>query len=199
MSPDSVVKNTVLQPGISEFFSEAGDGEEPVIVQSKILESLKSLGFGKELEDDYSATVFSSSIKVVQPQIVISFGSDFNSTGFNGRPTLSKPQLNPQNRTMVSNPTGRFVQAMPKVSESDSFSINRNGGRSRPIGCGPLPSPPVSIPCARSYFLSWLPGIPCRICRIFRQASLAVAAATLSSRAPASARSAIVASCSLCV
>ena len=71
MSPDSVVKNTVLQPGISEFFSEAGDGEEPVIVQSKILESLKSLGFGKELEDDYSATVFSSSIKVVQPQIVI--------------------------------------------------------------------------------------------------------------------------------
>ena len=127
MSPDSVVKNTVLQPGISEFFSEAGDGEEPVIVQSKILESLKSLGFGKELEDDYSATVFSSSIKVVQPQIVISFGSDFNSTGFNGRPTLSNPQLNPQNRTMVSNPTGRFVQAMPKVSESDSFSINRNG------------------------------------------------------------------------
>jgi len=92
---------------------------KPSKFQKEIVDLFKLLGYDNQYQNDYNSTVFSRSLVVLQPQVVISFGTDFNSQGLTITPqrTTVVGQVPP--RVTTPNPTGRFV-APPRPPISDA-------------------------------------------------------------------------------
>lgn len=62
-----------------------------VKIQKQIVEAFKSAGYGDSLENDRVATIFSNSLTILQPQVVISFGADFGSLSFKNPKVMTIP------------------------------------------------------------------------------------------------------------
>jgi hypothetical protein len=99
--------------------------EKSITFQREIVDLFKVLGYNNKYENDYNSTVFSRSLVVKQPQVVVSFGTDFDSKGLTITPQRTRipEQITP--RPVTPNPTGRFVTPPRTISEESVPTVIR--------------------------------------------------------------------------
>ena len=99
--------------------------EKNIIFQREIVDLFKVLGYNNKYENDYNSTVFSRSLVVKQPQVVISFGTDFDSKGLTITPQRTRISEQVTPRSVAPNPTGRFVTPPMIISEQSTPAMTR--------------------------------------------------------------------------